>query len=152
MNIFKNLFETKNLNQLILVILFIIYLIFRVRMPLPVANIIDNVYSKIIIAILALILLAYSNPILGILGLLVAYELIKRSAMQSGNSALDKYYPTEEKKWSPFSATNQFPYTLEQEVVKNMAPVVNPANNKALYSPVLDNLYDAAPINYNGVI
>jgi len=152
MNIFKNLFETKNLNQLILVILFIIYLIFIIRLPMFVANIIDNVYSKIIIAVLALILLAFANPILGILGILVAYELIKRSSMQAGNSILDKYYPTEEKKWSPFSATNQFPYTLEQEVVKHMAPAVNASNNKATYTPVLDNLYDAAPINYNGVI
>jgi hypothetical protein len=152
MNIFKNLLEKKNLNQLILVILFIIYLIFKIRMPLPVANVIDNMYSKIIIVILALVLLMHSNPILGILGILVAYELIKRSTMQSGNSILQQYYPNEEKKWSPFSSTNQFPYTLEQEVVKHIAPTVNMINGKASFSPVLDNLYDAAPINYNGVI
>ena len=121
MNIFKNLFEKNNLNQLILVILFLIYLIFKIRMPDFIANILDNVYSKIIIAILALILLMNSNPILGILGILVAYELIKRATSQAGISILQKYYPTEEKKWSPFSTTNQFPYTLEQEVVKNMA-------------------------------
>ena len=152
MNIFKNLVEKQNLNQLVLVILFIIYLVFKIRMPDFLANIIDNVYSKIVIVLLALILLTKANPILGILGVLVAYEIIKRASSQAGISILQKYYPTEEKKWSPFAMTNQFPHTLEQEVVKQMAPTVNASNSKASFSPILDNLYDAAPINYNGVI
>jgi hypothetical protein len=50
---------------------------------------------------------------------------------------------------------NQFPYTLEQEVVKKMAPL-NKADtsgsNTYSFNPVLDDLHDAAPVNYTGVI
>jgi hypothetical protein len=50
---------------------------------------------------------------------------------------------------SQFSAFNQFPYTLEQEVVKKMAPIVRSGStlSKPSYKPLLDNLYDASPIN-----
>ena len=49
---------------------------------------------------------------------------------------------------------NQFPYTLEQEVVKKMAPIRDTGytNSESTFSPILDDTYDAAPINYTGVI
>jgi hypothetical protein len=70
------------------------------------------------------------------------------------NPSLNSSYPTEEKKWSPFTAHHQFPYTLEQEVVKKMAPIRNKnySNEKYTFKPILDDLHDAAPINYRGVI
>ena len=51
-------------------------------------------------------------------------------------------------KFSNLSAMNQFPYTLEQEIVKKMTPShknyrMDPS---ATYNPVLDNLHDATPI------
>ena len=154
MEYLNNLLEKKNMPQLLLSILFILYLVLRLRMPSNIANVIDTSFGKIIICILALGLFAYSNPILGILGIIVAYELIKTSSMVTGTSALAKYYPTETKKWSPFSATHQFPYTLEQEMVKKMAPIRPPnyVNTPSTFKPILDNLYDAAPVNYQGVI
>ena len=49
---------------------------------------------------------------------------------------------------------NQFPYTLEQEVVKKMAPIKQTEDTQtpSTFSPILDNLYDAAPIGYTGVV
>jgi hypothetical protein len=47
---------------------------------------------------------------------------------------------------------NQFPYTLEQEVVKKMAPAKESYDyTPSSFSPVLDDTYDAAPIDYTGV-
>jgi len=152
MEYFKKLMDKKNMPQLILSLLFIIYLILGHKMPDSIAEKIDTKVGKIIVVIMALILFACSNPILGILGLIVAYEIIKRSSMTTGTAALEIYYPTEEKKWSPFSAHHQFPYTLEQEMVKKMAPIRKMTNSPATYKPILDELYDAAPVNYQGVI
>jgi hypothetical protein len=56
----------------------------------------------------ALLLFGYSNPILGVLGIMVAYHLIKASSDKTGTAALEQHYPTEEKKWSPFTAIHQF--------------------------------------------
>jgi hypothetical protein len=91
----------------------------------------------------------HNNPILAILALFVAFDLMRRSSVSTGIDALKRYAPTEEKKSSQFSAFNQFPYTLEQEVVKKMAPIVQSGSSmtKASYKPLLDNLYDASPIN-----
>ena len=49
---------------------------------------------------------------------------------------------------------NQFPYTLEQEIVKKMAPVNKNNSTSSSYSfkPILDDLHDAAPLDYKGVI
>jgi hypothetical protein len=50
---------------------------------------------------------------------------------------------------SQFTAFNQFPYTLEQEVVAKMAPIVRSGSSLTppSYKPLLENLYDASPVN-----
>jgi hypothetical protein len=154
MDSFSDLFKRQNLGQVVLCILFIIYLIMGYNMPSSVAGVIDTIYGKIIVVVVALILFSYVNPILGVLGFLVAFELIRRSSLVTGTYALNNYIPTEEKKSSNLSAMNQFPYTLEQEVVKKMAPirVTFDTQTPATFRPILDDNYDAAPINYTGVI
>jgi len=154
MEYLKKLLEKKNMPQFLLSIFFIIYLVIGFRMPENIADKIDTQLGKILIALGALILFACSNPILGVLGIIVAYELIKRSSVSTGRAALAKYYPTEENKWSPFNHILQFTYSLEQDMVKKMSPMRNPnaVPIKTTFKPGLDNLYDAAPINYQGVI
>jgi len=147
MEYINNLLEKRNMPQLVLVILFIIYLIMGYKMPDGVANMIDSTMGKVIVAVVTLLLFAYSNPILGVLGVMVAYHLVKSASEKTGMAAMEQFYPTEEKKWSPFTPAHQFPYTLEQEVVKKMASQkFNDNYVKAPYSPMLDDNYDAAPL------
>ena len=105
-------FDKKNMPQLVLTVLFIIYLVMGYKMPEGVATIIDTPVGKIAVAVIALMLFAYSNPVLGVLSLLVAYQMIKGASIKTGMAGLEEFYPTEEKKWSPFTAAHQFPYTL----------------------------------------
>jgi hypothetical protein len=152
MDVFADL--TKNLGQLILSILFIIYLFSGTKLPSTVADLIDTLPGKVVVIIVAVMLFYISNPILGVLGLIVAYQLIINSSVETGSSALDAYLPTEKKKATNMTALNQFPYTLEQEVVKKMAPLNKPNSEPEVntFKPILDDLHDAAPINYAGVI
>ena len=148
MDYLRNLFTKKHMPELLLSVLFVVYLVMGISIPENVASMIDSTIGKIIVALIALMLFAYTNPILGVLGLLVAYQLIKSSAIKTGMAGLEAYYPTEQKKWSPFTPTHQFPYTLEQEVVKNMTTQkFNTTYVKPSFSPVLDDNYDAAPVN-----
>jgi len=148
MNTFSDLFKKENYGQLALLILFIIYLIMEYQMPDPVAQIIDSVYGKVVVILIAIVLFVYANPVLGVVGFFVAFDLIRRSTVSTGNYALEQYAPTEQKKYTNLTAYNQFPYTLEQEVVKKMAPVkAGETTEAASYTPILDNLYDAAPLN-----
>lgn len=147
MEYFNELLEKKNMPQLVLVVLFIIYLLMGFKTPHSVANMIDSTVGKIVVAMFALLLFAYSNPILGVLGIFVAYQLVRSASIKTGMAGLEEYYPTEEKKWSPFTPAHQFPYTLEQEMVKKMAPQkFNTNYTKATYKPTLDDTYDAASV------
>ncbi len=141
-------FDKKNMPQLVLIVLFIIYLVMGYKIPEGVAMVIDTTMGKIVVVLVALMLFAYSSPILGVLALLVAYQLIKGSSIKTGLAALAEYYPTEQKKWSPFTPAHQFPYTLEQEVVKNMTTQkFNSSYVKAPFRPTLDDTHDAALLN-----
>ena len=147
----SSLFKKGHASELILAILFIIYLIMGYKTPEPVANIIDSLVGKIVVFIIVIYMFMNSNPVLAVLALFVAFDLVRRSSISTGVDAIKKYTPSEQKKASQFSAFNQFPYTLEQEVVKKMAPIIQSGSslNKASYKPFLDNLYDAAPLNNN---
>jgi len=148
MDSLKDLFTKKNMPELVLASLFVLYLVMGYKIPEQAATIVDSTIGKIVVVLVALMLFAYSKPILGILALLVAYQLIKSSSVQTGMAGLEEYYPTESKKWTPFTPTNQFAYTLEQEVVKKMAnQKFNTEYVKAPFRPILDDTHDAAPLS-----
>jgi hypothetical protein len=146
---FSSLFKKQHMGELLLSILFIIYLIMGYKTPEPVANAVDTMVGKIVILMIVVYLFMHSNTILAVLSLFVAFDLIRRASAVTGIDALKQYEPTEVKKSSQFTALNQFPYTLEQEVVKKMAPIVQGGSSmtKASYSPILEDLHDASPIN-----
>lgn len=138
-------FDKKHMPETFLTLLFVIYLVIGYKMPEAVATMIDTTFGKIAVVLAALMLFAYSNPVLGVLALLVAYQMIKGASIKTGMAGLEAYYPTEAKKWSPFSAAHQFPYTLEQEVVKNMTTqTFNTEYVRAPYKPTLDDTHDAS--------
>jgi len=135
------------MGELLLAILFIIYLIMGYKTPSAVANMVDTVVGKVVVFGVVLYLFSNSNPILAILALLVAFDLVRRSYVATGNYGINNYMPSEGIKSEQFTALNQFPYTLEQEMVKRMTPNSNGTMlSKPSFKPLLDNLYDAAKI------
>ena len=95
-------FDKKHMPETLLSVLFIIYLVMGYRMPETVAILIDSTIGKIAVVLAALLLFGYSNPVLGVLALLVAYQMIKGASVKTGMAGLEEYYPTEAKKWTPF--------------------------------------------------
>lgn len=153
MDSFNELLKKQHMGEFILIILMIIYLVMGFNTPNLIANIVDNLFGKIVIIIVVLYLFIHANPILAILAAFVAFDLMRRSANANifggtGLGPLQSYAPTEQKKMSQFTAFNQFPYTLEQEVVAKMAPIVRSGTSimPASYKPMLDNLHDASSI------
>ena len=138
-------FNKKFVSQNVLTLLFVIYLILGLNTPKPIAQVIDTLVGKIVVILLAIYLFIYTNPILGVIGFFVAYDLIRRSSVATGNFGIDNYLPTEETKQAKMSSYNQYPYTLEQEMVKKMVPAVSKDMTTASYVPMTDDVYDAAP-------
>jgi hypothetical protein len=145
----SGLFKKENMGELALAILLIVYLVLGFRTPDAVAGMVDTLVGKIVMFVIVIFLFLHANPLLAVLALFVAFDLMRRSSVTTGIDALQKFAPSEEKRTSQFTAYNQFPYTLEQEVVAKMAPMVSAGSSltQASYKPMLDNLYDASPVN-----
>jgi hypothetical protein len=124
----------------VLLIIFIIYLVLGMRMPSMVAEAIDSLAGKIVLLLMVIYLFVNTNPLLAILSVWVAYDLMRRS------TSFSEYAPSEANKMlNPY---NRYPYTLEQEMVKKMAPMVNSVSSfdKPSYKPTMDDLRDAATL------
>jgi hypothetical protein len=149
MNSFSSLLNKEHRSQLILTIILIVYLILGLQTPQPIAFLVNNMVGKLVIILIVIYMFLHMNPILAVISLVAAFDLIRRSSNTVYNDLLQTYIPSEENKMGQFTAFNQFPYTLEQEVVKKMAPIVQSGSvlTKASYHPLLDNLHDASPLN-----
>ena len=146
----SQLFHKSHRHHLVLLIVLILYIIINIQTPPPLAYLIDNIYSNIIVLLCAFYLLASSNPIVGVFAMFAAYELIKRSSDSTGTSAIKRFLPSEIIKGKHFSAFNQFPITLEEEVVKSMAPLINSGgNNNLYYKPAMENNHNAMDVHDN---
>lgn len=147
MESYKDLLKKSNQHQLILLVVFILYILLNVQTPNMLATLIDNIYGNVVVVMMALAVLTHMNPIVGVVALYAAYELIQRSSVTTGSAAIRKYLPTEIKKGKHFSAFNQFPVTLEEEVVKQMAPLVETSGpNHLHYKPVANETYNAVDL------
>jgi|TARA_B110000967_G_scaffold143752_1_gene147041 hypothetical protein len=148
MESYQHFFKKGNSHQMALLVALILYSIINIQTPAFLANLIDNVYGNIIVIFAAFYLLAKCHPILGVIGLFAAYELIRRSSHSTGSLAIQRYLPTELKKSGHLSAFNQFPVTLEEEVVKQMAPLVESAGPSNLdYKPMSEDTYNAMDVH-----
>lgn len=113
-----------------------------------IAKIVNNTIGKMTLIILSLSLF-YVHHILGAVGLVFTYELIKRSENihSTPNNYISTYLPSEFKKGQIFTAMNQFPVTLEEEMVEKLVPISRKNLGEPEFRPVMDKIHDAAKLN-----
>ena len=140
-NMFKSVMKSN--HHLVLTILLCVFIVFDIQVPDALANMIDNPIGKIAVAALALCLLSM-NTLLGVIGLVAAYVLIQRSSNTTGTQAEKDYLPSEAKKKAVLSAMNQFPMTVEEEVIAKMLPMNNQLDlSQPEFKPVLGDTHNA---------
>lgn len=138
---FKSVMKSK--HHLVLTILLCVFIVFDIQVPNAVANMVDNPIGKVAVAALALCLLSM-NTLLGVIGLVAAYVLIQRSSNTTGSQAEKDYVPSQAKKNAVLSAMNQFPMTVEEEVIAKMLPMANQVDfSEAEFKPVLGDTHNA---------
>tara|TARA_B000000557_G_scaffold257486_1_gene250835 strand:- start:1179 stop:1619 length:441 start_codon:yes stop_codon:yes gene_type:complete len=137
----------KQANQRnLLLILLVLFIIIDVQIPNAMADLLDNVFGKIIIVILVLSLLKI-NYILGVFGIVAGYTLLQRIAKKTGGVYRD-YVPNEYIKAKKLEVMNPIEHTLEEEVVKKMETKLIPnVFSKPTYQPTLNHNHDAEHIN-----
>lgn len=125
------------------VALLIAFVALEQDMPLSIARIIDNPVGNVVVFALAIYLLSKSR-MLGVVALLAAYELVRRAQKKTGRRAALKFLPGEDKKYRELTLMNQFPATLEEEVVSTMIPFIEDSSlGPAVFKPHLSELHQA---------
>ena len=84
-----------------------------------------------------------------------ALQYFENLILWKGNNLINssKFIPSEVTKTSDLSEFNQFPVTLEEEVVFKMAPLVKSGSSEpAKYKPVAGPIHDAVSPDYQGTI
>ena len=145
----KKLIAYEDYHQVLLGVLFLVYIVSGMQTSDSIARMVDSTMGYIILAVLGLSMFAVSNPIVGLLGLVSIYELIRRSQAAGGYKS---GVPSESTRLCEMEKYNHKEKTLEEEVVQNMVPMKQDAPmHLASYSPILNNTQDAAPVDYDGV-
>lgn len=107
-----------------LLVVFILYLVLPIQTPQMLAGTVDSPLGMLTIFIVTIYLFFYSNPVLAIVYVFVAYELLRRSSQVTGRVGIVQYTPTQVKKNSELRAMNPpVVETLEEQVVQKMAPI-----------------------------
>jgi len=143
----KNLISFEKMHQFVIAILLVLYLLFDIETPMYLANLVDTTLGNIVVWLLVVTIFFSSNIIVGLLSVVAGYELIQRSRSVTGNLQLEQINNAEKIKLDMLDNYNNYPVTLEEEVVSKMAPLVNENSySTSNYQPVLNNLHDASNI------
>ena len=155
-------------SNLILGIIFVMYIILNVPTPAFLASFIDNIFGKVIVVAIAAVVFTQTNPVIGVLGFVVAYQIIKTASVTTGTYAMKHYLPSESNKLKEMRSFNVseptsdiasssistsgsgivLAGTLEEEMVDRLAPLVMHGGDSSLdYKPVLDGQRGASSLD-----
>jgi len=154
-------------SQLILGIIFVIYILLNIQTPTVLASPIDTLFGKVLVVAVAIVVFMKTNPVIGVLGFVVAYQIIKTASVSTGTYAIRHYLPSEVNKEKEMRSFNVVaptsdiaptgistvasglvvPATLEEEIVDRMAPLVIKGGDSPLsYKPILDGQHGASSL------
>jgi len=123
---FKNFLNSMSLLEKVLTVLFIVYLVMMVPTPDWFTPYINSPLGLVVLVVLVMYLLFYTTPVLGVLSLFVAYELLRRSSvMPIAKASIESRTPSQAKKDVQLQKMNPSPQStsLEEEVVQKLAPI-----------------------------
>jgi hypothetical protein len=131
-----------------ILILFVIYLVFDIYPTDTMAKYIDTPFGMVSVLIITLYMFISFSPVLGVVALFVAYEVIRRSAKINNRVAMIQYTPTQERKNVELAEMNPpQPTTLEEEMVATMAPIGKSSMisyQTSEFKPVAEELHGAS--------
>jgi len=147
MEIFRTLSRRDKRSELILLILFIIYILFNIRTPDFLASYVDTVGGyMVVVGLFILLCKSVSVWTVAALGAVAMIIFVQRSRVSTGTAAMSLFLPSEMQKTNYLSTLHQMPVTLEEEMVHKMAPFQGHISDDGTYKPVLDNTYDAVRV------
>lgn len=151
---FLSTLKKMSILEMFVIAIFIVYVIFPISTPAFVAPYIESPLGMIVIFCITVFLFIYSNPVLAVLYVFVAYELLRRSAKVLRPSPQSNYIqytqPDVKKETELKKMKDEMPIentTLEEVVVAKMAPIGKSeliTFSAATFKPVATNVQGAS--------
>ena len=147
---FSSYYQSLSKMEFGMLALFIIYLVMDIYPPEIVASYIDTSIGMVGILLLTLYVFMNYSPVLGVVFLFVAYEIVRRSARVNNRVPMIMYTPSQANKDAELSAMNPpVAASLEEEVVEQMAPVGKSSlisYTMSEYKPVSSDIHNASAL------
>ena len=146
----KGLDSFKSLSplEIVLLVVFVLFIIFPIKLPAMLATMVDCPLGFLSLFVITIYLFSYVNPVLGIIYIFVAYELLRRCSEITGKTAMIQYNPSQINKDKELEQMNPAKsITLEEEVIRIMAPAQSQfikGESASNFKPVMDNLVGAS--------
>ena len=144
------MYESLSKMEIALLILFILYLVMDIYPPEMLAEYIDTTVGMVGVLLIALYVFMHHNPILGVVFLFVAYEIVRRSARVNNRVPMKMHTPSQAKKDAELDEMNPAaPTSLEEEMVDIMAPggkSISITYTMSEYKPVLTDIHNASTL------
>ena len=130
--------------EIVLSLLIVLYLVFQMKTPSSFANFINHPMGMLVIVVLTIYLFLNVHPILGILLIIAAYELIRRSSSKTVKHVRFEE-PTQTKKDTDMQKMNPPKKTsLEEDVISKMGPIKKSTQyTNSSYKPVSQDIHSA---------
>lgn len=121
---FNKLFQSLSKLEWALLIIFVLYIALPIQTPDFFTGLVDSSLGMLAIFVITVYLFFNVNPIVAVVYIFVAYELLRRSSNKTGTVTIVQHTPSQANKDSEMKAMNPVQITtLEEEVVQQMAPI-----------------------------
>ena len=111
--------------ELLVVPTLLLYVCLGTTPPYDVCVWLESWVGKGVMVLCAVSLAYYAPTWIAIVGVGVLAYIMYQCGQSTGFTAVQHYALNEDRKMSELTAFNQFPYTLEQEMVAKMTPQIN---------------------------
>lgn len=126
---------SKKNREMILTVLFMLFLVFDVKLPYTLNSFLNTLFGKGIILATVAYLFVKTSPVLGILSIFVAYKLLDTVKMIS-------YLPSQRKMDEAIASYQPVHDTLEEEIISNIKPHTI-STSASPYNAVMSDTHNA---------
>ena len=138
--------------EMFVLALYVAFLItYKMKIPSQLANVVDTLYGNVLVIIVFGVLYMNFSPMVGVVGLLVAYELIRRSSISVIVKEVVRETQSEEQKINNMKEMNKDqqvnnPPTLEEETVGKVKDFALTKGDNSTVEPLLHDLHNATNV------
>ncbi len=112
--------------EIVLFVIFLLYLIFPIPTPPVFMPYVNSNIGMVVVILLTLYMVFYTTPVLGILTIFVAYELLRRSSVDQPKRKIPfvRHTPNQPKKDKEIVKMNPAKeLSLEEQTINEMSPI-----------------------------